>query len=339
MNFRLFTRISSRSVSAASKKVSPVFSKRLSTFRALPVQSHAIYGKPLFHKLAGITAFSSLVLAFGFYNSPAKVHLDSDKQPISEKSYIVNVVDDDGNAFVKAPTNCPPFPKILRLSGQNTPFELFGVGVRSVSFLSFHVYAIGLYIASEDKETARKVLSSAKSGLADDDLEKALMDPETGFDIISDLIDHNVRLNLRLVPVKKTDFGHLRDGFVRGVVGHAFYKKLANVAEELQSDPKHTKLMEELTDGINELKLAFSRKKSVPKNNILNLVRGPDGSLEISYFRGTSESDPTTKEMKLGTVHSPIISKIVFLRYLAGKEPASENARASSVHGLVSLVN
>lgn len=336
---RQLTRISCSLATTAFKRSSANASRQFSTSNTFYAKSRAFNGRFLFQKLVGVATLSSLAIAYGLHNSSDNVQLDSGNNNSKGQPSIVNVVDENGDATVKPPTNSPPFPKILHLPNHSAPYELFGIGVRTVSFLSFHVYAVGIYIYSEDKKIARQILNSAKNGLAHGDLEKALLDPETGSKIISHLLDHDIRLDLRIVPVRNTDFGHLRDGFVRGVLGHPYYKSLTNVPAEYKSDPEHVKLLENLGNGINELKVAFSRKMSVPKHNILNLERNADGSMSIAYFKGTDENVPGTEVTTLGDVHDSNVSKIMFLHYLTGKKPASESARTSAVHGLVNLLN
>lgn len=73
------------------------------------------------------------------------------------------------------------------------------------------------------------------------------------------------------------------------------------------SDPAHVKLIDEMGQGVNQLKIAFSRKMSVPKYNIIHLVHDSNASLKISYFAAQAE-DPA-KETILGTVEDPNVSK------------------------------
>lgn len=312
------------------------FNKNFSSYRS--TGSNIRYARPnnvgLF---LGITVVGSVTLISGFnITGTQSVKLDSGRTDVTISSKTVNVADENGDLFVKPPTDSPPFPKSLSLpNGLN--YELFGIGVRTVSFLSFHVYAVGIYIASEDKSLAHNILKSAEANANPGDLKSSLLDPTIGTNIISHLLDHGVRLDLRIVPVRNTDFGHLRDGFVRGVIGHPYYKKLTEGSATSGSDPEHAKLLETLGQGVNELKVSFSRKMSVPKHNILHLHRESDGSMPIIYYKGVTENSPEIETISLGTVHSPNVSKIMFLHYLSGKNPASGTARESAVEGLINI--
>lgn len=79
------------------------------------------------------------------------------------------------------------------------------------------------------------------------------------------------------VPVRNTDFGHLRDGFTRTLLARA---KDARKRGEL-SDADD----ERITGAIQQLKVAFPAG-SVPKGSELTIVRTPDAHLVIEY-RGT----------------------------------------------------
>lgn len=270
-----------------------------------------------------------------------KISLDANK---SLKGKIdpnaqLTITSEDGEEFVKPPTDSPPFPKTIKLFDEKAKgpieYDLLGVGVRTVSFLSFHVYALGIYIASEDKQLARSILKSAMNQYPSQDFETVLRDVEAGPKVIAHLLSHGVRLDLRIVPVRNTDFGHLRDGFVRGILNHPYYKQMSTNPAIPKDDPAYITMMENIGKGINDFKVAFSRKLSVPKYNILHLRRENDGSLDICYYKGKSEAD--AERVHLGSVAEPHVSTILFLHYLTGKSPASETARTTVVQGLKNL--
>ncbi|ANB12915.1 Aim18p [Sugiyamaella lignohabitans] len=198
-------------------------------------------------------------------------------------------------------------------------FQLLGSGVRSVSFF-FQVYAVGIYIAKDDINKVKQVLSSSVS--ADPaQIQAALLDDVRSGELISKLLAAGTRLSIRIVPVRKTDFGHLRDGFVRAIVGHPRFKQLP---------------ADNGGEGIGDLKKAFGRKRSVLKGQILYLNRSTDGKLSIEFYADTKES-PDAHEV-LGVVDEPLISELLFLKYLSGKNPSSESARQTSVDELSQLV-
>ncbi|VVT57401.1 uncharacterized protein SAPINGB_P005677 [Magnusiomyces paraingens] len=282
-----------------------------------------------------------LGLGLGFYAfhhyKKKIVFLDSPTQGVPDPKSVL-VSNEQGKLFVQPQTKCPPFPSTISLSdcqSSSTCYELLGVGVRTVSFLSFHVYAVGIYIAKNDIQLAHSILNFSTKDFSSGSLKDALFDPDLGTKVISHLLDHGVRFDIRIVPVRNTDFSHLRDGFVRGVLNHSHYKELINHPAISMSDPAHVKLIDEMGQGVNQLKIAFSRKMSVPKYNIIHLVHDSNASLKISYFAAQAE-DPA-KETILGTVEDPNVSKILILHYLTGKNPASESARSNAINGLTSL--
>lgn len=285
----------------------------------------------------GAVASSGLYTVYQTAKQPIALDANTMKGPI-DPAAAVAVADEKGIFSVQPPTKCPPFPSAITLLGDDStpvPYELLGVGVRTVSFLSFHVYALGIYIAEPDKKLAHSILNFAAKQHPSGDLKQALLDPVVGVKLVSHLLDHGVRLDLRIVPVRNTDFGHLRDGFVRGVLNHPFYKELVNHPAIPKTDPAHIAVVDEMGQGVNQLKVAFSRKMSVPKFNILHLTHNPNGSLGISYYK--SQTEVGAEKIDLGVVNDSNVSKIVVLHYLTGKTPASESGRISAVDGLSAL--
>ncbi|PRT55244.1 Altered inheritance of mitochondria protein 18, mitochondrial [Wickerhamiella sorbophila] len=212
---------------------------------------------------------------------------------------------------IQPPTKCDPFPRKIDVRGEK--YSVIGVGYRAVTFMSFHVYALGIYIAEKDVSKARKILDSIA------DLSGALADPESSPDVIGHLLDNGVRFAVRIVPVRNTDFLHIRDGLVRSVTGNPAFKALGN--------------SEDVGQGLNELKQAFSRKRSIPKGDVITIAQVDDGKLYCEYALKASQSEPE----ELGLVAHPGVGRLLFLQYLSGKNPNSPTASKSSHDGLVSL--
>lgn len=200
-----------------------------------------------------------------------------------------------------------PFPKEIRKSSQfHNDFKLLGHGVRSVTFVSFKVYGIGIYIAEQDIPKTSKILTS---------LGKDLDDPEQSVEAIGQLLDSDVKFMARLSPVRNTDFNHLKDGLIKSILAH----------------PKSKEIKEELAPGLDELRNAFSRKGSVPKNHLLCLEMLDGGKLSVSYV------NPGKKIDNMGVVDSPLISRQLFLLYLSGNKPLSKPLKDSCVQGFINL--
>lgn len=212
---------------------------------------------------------------------------------------------------IQPPTKCDPFPRQIDVRG--TKYSVIGVGYRSVTFMSFHVYGLGIYIADKDVPQARKVLNSIA------DLSGALADPQSSADVIGRLLDNGVRFAVRIVPTRNTDFLHIRDGLVRSVMANPAFKVLGN--------------NDQVGQGLTELKQAFSRKRTIPKGDVITIAQIEGGKLYAQYALKANQSEPE----ELGFVAHPDVGRLLFLQYLSGKNPNSPTASKSSHDGLVSL--
>lgn len=205
-----------------------------------------------------------------------------------------------------------------------TEYTLVGLGTRSVSFLGINVYVLGYYIATQDiaELQARLVkqinpIASTLVSTEKDELRKKLLDVNEGEQLWDELLRSGVpaRSMVRVVPVRDTDFGHLRDGFVRAIQ--------ARTGKEQD---------EAFGEAMKEFKRIFSRGK-VPKQKELIMLRDRDGKLTMVYDEGKSWG----REL-LGTVTDERISRALWMNYLGGRKPASEEARQNIVNGVMGFV-
>ncbi|KAK9465403.1 chalcone isomerase, partial [Lipomyces arxii] len=187
-------------------------------------------------------------------------------------------------------TSVDAFPRSMKIDNEN--YTILGLGVRTVSFFKIHVYAVGIYIANSDIKGMMETMSSS------DDLSRT--------DVIASLINKPTRFALRIVPVRKTDFNHLRDGFVRSIVGSS-----------------------EQNEGVDELRSVFSRKLSVPKNGELMMMIQSNGSMKCTY----SSSQNNNQVEVLGYVNDRDTVKALFNHYL-NKPAASESAQSSFIDSI-----
>ncbi|PGH20397.1 hypothetical protein AJ80_03542 [Polytolypa hystricis UAMH7299] len=289
------------------------------------------------------------------------------------------------NGIEQVPTGnstIPTFPKIIHLpksldastpeisserrigaelpnndSNQTEEYQLLGVGIRSVSFLSIQVYVVGVYIASgdvvalqqrlvrqaaapatrESSVTATSLISSEREAL-----KQALLDPENGEEVWNEILkEGGIRTALRIVPTRNTDFLHLRDGWVRQVTARA-QKANARVAELAQKEGQDTATApqsdfadDSFGNSLNDFKTMFGGgvRKNVPKGQTLFLLRDKLGALEGLFQVG--ERKPL---VWLGEVRDERISRLVWLGYLAGKTVASEEARKNVIDGVMKIV-
>ena len=87
-------------------------------------------------------------------------------------------------------------------------------------------------------------------------------------ELISNLLDQGITFAIRIVPVRSTDYNHLRDGFTRAIQGRA---KLARKSDLLSSNAD-----EALNASLQDLKEAFP-KASLSKGSALDLLSIPSG--------------------------------------------------------------
>jgi hypothetical protein len=207
-----------------------------------------------------------------------------------------------------------------------TEYTLVGLGVRTVSFLSIQVYVVGYYVATSDIASLQSALVKKVNPMATtlipgekDDLRNALLDPVEGEETWSELLDRGIpaRSVFRVVPVRDTDFHHLRDGFVRAIQ-----------ANHTSTGPGD----DGFGEAVRDFRALFNRG-SVPKRNEMLLMRDGSGRLHIAYDDGKKGGSKL-----LGTVEDAQLSKALWLNYLAGKKVASEPARKSIVEGIMEFV-
>lgn len=272
---------------------------------------------------------------------------------------------DTGNSTV------PFFPTTIRLpavssatsnqagdelsTSEGDEYQLLGLGIRSVSFLSIQVYVVGLYVAKADiTELQQRLIrtaihppvpeandAAAISGAGADSatslvpperkqLRELLLDPERGDAAWTALIKENgIRTAFRIVPTRNTDFMHLRDGWVRGITARAQQKPApgATAPSEYQDA--------EFGSAMGEFKALFGggQRKSVPKGQTLFLLRNAHGALDALF-----QPTPEKPIQWMGRVADERVSRLVWLNYLAGKKVSSEGARQNIVEGLMTVV-
>jgi hypothetical protein len=284
---------------------------------------------------------------------------------------VITIQGQDGLEQVPTGTSTIPyFPSVIRLpsptqlegkkSGDELPpasgdeYQLLGLGIRTVSFLSIQVYVVGLYVAKSDiTELQQRLLRTAIHPPSDDDpvaisgvgadaatslvplerqqLKELLLDADRGDAAWTAILKENgIRTAFRIVPTRSTDFMHLRDGWVRGITARAQSKKPAPGSAqpgEFQDESFGT--------SMNDFKAVFSggQQKNVPKGQTLVLMRNAQGGLDALF-----QADPAKPVRLMGRVPDERISRLVWLNYLAGKNVSSDGARKSIIDGTMALV-
>lgn len=167
--------------------------------------------------------------------------------------------------------------------------------MRTVSFLKMKVYSAGFYV---DDISLRKVAHQPDSAV--DELVDRLLTSPAG-------------IAVRIVPVRNTDFGHLRDGFTRTLLAR---QKEARKAGLLSPEDD-----ERVSEAITEFKGCFPTG-SVPKGKELLLVRSPDGRIFVEY-----------EGRVLGGTKEPWVGRNMIASYFA-KNPISQKLLEDVANGL-----
>ena len=240
---------------------------------------------------------------------------------------------DTGIATSANGSSLPATQTITSPSGDKTEYTLVGLGLRTVTFVNIQVYVVGYYVATADIAALQNALTKKVNPIATTlvpderaSLRGALLDPAEGEQTWDGLLAAGIpaRSAFRVVPVRDTDFHHLRDGFVRAIQARAGAETMAD---------------DSFGEAMRVFRAAFNRG-SVPKRKELLLVRDEKGRLSISYDAGTAgkkEGVPAGRQL-IGVVEDERVSRALWLNYLAGKKVASEPARKSIVEGIMEFV-
>ena len=213
--------------------------------------------------------------------------------------------------------------------GSGVEFTLVGLGMRTVTFIGIQVYLVGFYVATQDVERLQHYLVKKINPLATtlipsekDSLRKALRDATEGEETWDSILrEAGCRSAFRIVPVRNTDFHHLRDGFVRAVQGRS------------QKDKQYND--EAFGEAMKEFKGIFNRG-SVPAKKELLLCRDGKGELSVMYGEGDHKKSP--KRDTMGTIVDERLSRLLWLNYLAGNKVAAEGARDNIIEGIMEFV-
>lgn len=219
-------------------------------------------------------------------------------------------------------------PTLVVLPGLDaeTEYTLVGLGTRSVSFLGINVYVLGYYIATQDiadlqAKLIKKVnpIASTLISTEKNELRAKLLDPVEGEAIWEELLQSGIpaRSCVRVVPVRDTDFPHLRDGFVRAIQANS---------DKMQDD--------QFGEAMKQFKQLFQRGK-VPKRKQLLMLRNKSGRLTVAFDEGTTKDENL---QLIGNVDDERISRALWMNYLGGKTVASEEARKNIVEGVMEFV-
>jgi len=208
-----------------------------------------------------------------------------------------------------------------------------------VSFFRIPVYVVGLYVAIADiaalQEWLVRVVDPVATTLVPAErsrLKEVLLDPEHGEEVWNDILKQGgIRMAIRIVPTRNTDFLHLRDGWMRGITN-----RTAHLAASPSEKLKATNFDDDaFADAVAQFKSIWGggAGKSVPKGETLLMMKGKDGALEAWH-----EGKKGGPRMWLGRVDDERVARLIWLGYLGGKNVSSESARQSVVEGVMDFV-
>jgi hypothetical protein len=234
----------------------------------------------------------------------------------------------------------PHFPKTIQVpstSGANdddTEYTLLGLGIRTVSFLSVQVYVVGLYIQTSSLATLQSKLIKRVNPLASslvstekDELRTLLLDGDSSYELWDSILSDKssgIKTAVRVVPTRNTDFGHLRDGWVRGITART----------QLAQKKGDTTFQDEtFGTAMKDFKAMMQGKGSAPTGSVILLTRDGDGTLGVLY------QDKKGKIEDFGTLRDERIARLMWLGYLGGKTVSSEGARQGVVDGIIEVVS
>lgn len=233
----------------------------------------------------------------------------------------------------------PHFPKTINLpsssnNADDTEYTLLGLGVRTVSFLSIQVYVVGFYIQTSSLSTLQSTLVKKINPLASSlvstektELKNLLLDGEKSYELWNEILSDpslNLKTAFRVVPTRNTDFGHLRDGFVRGITART------QAAKSKGNSPFED---ESFGASMKDFKGLMQGKGSAPTGSVLILTRDGNGTLGLIY------QDKKGNVENFGTVRDERIARLLWLVYLGGKNVSSEAARQGVVDGIIDVVS
>ncbi|KAE8227450.1 hypothetical protein CF319_g102 [Tilletia indica] len=281
--------------------------------------------------IAGTALSLGLFAAFLSYDSEGrKVHCEAPPPPPGARVGIVPVPDEEGGLKRKDPATGTELPEILSspvsFRDGKGELSLVGLGVRTVSFLKVRVYVAGLYI------------DRAALGRAEKEGGLVVRGPEgkSTEETVRDMLDAGVPFVIRIVPVRSTDFNHLRDGFTRSVQARL---KAARKANSLPAAAD-----EDLSSSLQSLKSLFP-PSSLPKGSSLDLVVHPTPASGGRTGKARMALSLEHEGKVLGTLEPPTpgseaakggwsVARELVLAYVADKNEISTPLKSSVTEGL-----
>lgn len=210
-----------------------------------------------------------------------------------------------------------PFEKSL--TSKELPFlatdhKLIASGVRSVTFLGFKVYGVGLYISAKDEPKLKSLVKELLKAHPEMTVQSLLDDKKLSQELI-DKISQVVPYAVRITTIRNTDFGHLKDGLTKSLL----------------ASPMAKEHREDVAKGIEQLRDVFlAFRGSFPKNRNLWLVSDTHNIRLHNTIKVIED---------MGILSESILSRVFLVSYLSNLQPLSEPLRKNFVSYVNQLIN
>ena len=220
-------------------------------------------------------------------------------------SLIVNDVSTRSLEGVDVDSAIDPFQ--TSFSSEELPFlktdhKLIASGVRSVTFLRFKVYGVGIYISAKDEPKLVRIIQEFLKEHSVTSLNSLLADKQISQQVV-DKISLQVPYAVRITPIRNTDFGHMKDGLTKSI--------LANPMAKLHR--------EEISKAVEQLRNVFKGFKGlVPKNKTMWVVSDTKSMTLYNTIKDIQE---------MGEIQEPLILRVLLVSYLSNLQPLSESLR------------
>ncbi|GAA5905215.1 chalcone isomerase domain-containing protein [Sporobolomyces salmoneus] len=225
------------------------------------------------------------------------------------------------------PTTKTPFPTTL-VSPDGVKLRLVGTGVRTVSFLSIRVYAVGFYVSEKEFEAARSGRLEGWKGYT----PERLLAPHTipveeqqsqpvGEALIDNLLE-KADAAVVIIPLRNTSLPHLRDGFSRALVARMKVPSVAAAFDEQVSERTGAALV--------EFKSFFPNGKLASGAPMEVYYSAPNRSILFQIRDASIDKAPA---QVLGTMKDGLLSRELMVSYFSNTAAPSEELKKSVAMG------
>lgn len=321
--------------------------------RSPPEKNDAPSSTPVYPTTPAVTVGKSNPITDNEDNPISQIPTTNAAVPFfPRKIYLPSTPSPPATPSLQSSNTSATLPAGATTAAETEEYILLGLGIRRVSFLRIQVYVVGLYVAKSDlarlqegmihavaSEGASTLISSEK-----EELKKKLLDAEGSEEIWTKILSTHgkgrgrgegaggIRSALRIVPVRDTNMGHMRDGFVRMI-------EAGGKGEGVEHEAG-------FRESVQGFRAVMGGASKVGKGKVLLLGRGREGEMDVwAEGKGAVGEEQPGKEKAEGSemvywggVRDERVARAIWMGYLAGANVATEGARESVVDGVLDLV-